>query len=1012
MIVGIDISSHGSVPSFRELEWFSDADIPVGDVLLAEIPFQVRDAIVLMHGYVEDGKSGFYPALPQEVTIEVGGRAKYLAFLHTALFQQNAFRWENDEAIAGEYRIRFEDGMVERLPVTLGGNIRNCGSSPWPDLECERPAVVADRQTILSACCWENLYPDKAIQGIDVVSIEDTATSIALFAITALAEKPWDSGVFRSAADIQAAARRGRIAGWRRQAREEIEFILVEKAGSVHLDDVPVNTSILKVEDDQEFLRAIDLERPELSRVREAQERGDLRGAMTELARHWRGRRKWFEEVLQTGQMQADEDTGKADELCRDWFTVAGWTCDYAGKGIDFYAVPKDMEPEPHWYFTHGLQYVGPVLADAYVCTGDEKYARRMFRHFEEIIRDCPIEDGDGVGDNEYALPAADVDGDGWPDRAGQAQAWETCTVGGRLVIWLRCLTRCMEAKCLTDELLLTLCRSVLEQARHLFTQQPAHMPKHGNHATHLANVLIECGTCFPEFRCAEKWRGAGQELTEKMYGPFWENGEVYPDGSTCESHTGAYGVGMVRDLKSPMRLLSLSGTPMPQALHMTLEKMYEWLLYITTPLGYAASISMVHHDHFGFNVEEIGREASDATGREDFLSIGTGGREGTRPKHTSYPFTSRMPCYGGVYAMRSGWEREALYLCAKMGPMHYRHCANQGHFTLDAYGTEFLIGPGYAHEDGEFHEYTDKYMCGDGMSYNTISVDGTGQKQGNRTRYARRQLDNTWLTNPLFDFLQGNYDFTSQGIDVLHTRSILFVKSEYWLVMDRLTGADGTIEHGFRMKYQLDKDLEATCEGNDVDARHPSTGASLKIRQLSEGFDLRIARGEKTPRIEGWLAVAENAWPAPAAIYERRCSAPAHFETLFYPLPGGEEAVINTRRDGAKLTVQVERGGKAVRDVFLLSSHSCEELSFEGELAWLRFDEQGLQSVAMIGGRELRIEEAGLDVALVRAGVLCLTREESGKVRIFSDLSNDPALQIDVNQREVQLDPGEWCLS
>jgi hypothetical protein len=125
---------------------------------------------------------------------------------------------------------------------------------------------------------------------------------------------------------------------------------------------------------------------------------------------------------------------------------------------------------------------------------------------------------------------------------------------------------------------------------------------------------------------------------------------------------------------------------------------------------------------------------------------------------------------------------------------MHYRHCSNQGHFVLDAYGSEWVIGPGYAHEGSEFHDYTDKYMCGDGMSYNTISLDGIGQKQGNRDRYALKPLDNTWLTNPLFDFLEGNYDFGAQGLDVLHTRSILFIKPEYWVVIDRLTGEKGNI--------------------------------------------------------------------------------------------------------------------------------------------------------------------------------------------------------------------------
>ena len=65
MIVKIDISPTCNIPSFGALTFFTDGKIPVGDVVLAEIPFEVRKSIVLTHGVVQDGKSGFFPGLPQ-----------------------------------------------------------------------------------------------------------------------------------------------------------------------------------------------------------------------------------------------------------------------------------------------------------------------------------------------------------------------------------------------------------------------------------------------------------------------------------------------------------------------------------------------------------------------------------------------------------------------------------------------------------------------------------------------------------------------------------------------------------------------------------------------------------------------------------------------------------------------------------------------------------------------------------------------------------------------------------
>ena len=179
-------------------------------------------------------------------------------------------------------------------------------------------------------------------------------------------------------------------------------------------------------------------------------------------------------------------------------------------------------------------------------------------------------------------------------------------------------------------------------------------------------------------------------------------------------------------------------------------------------------------------------------------------------------------------------------------------------------------------------------------------------------------------------------------------------------------------------------------------------------MHQLTGGVDLRIAKGEKHPKIEGWLAAAEKAWPAPAAIYEKTSAVPAGFETLLYPLPNGEEATIESEKKDGIIEVRIERGGKTVRDIFVPSSHASENLTFEGRMAWMRFDEQGLLSVALVGGRRLVSEEAGLELILGRSANLCITRAESGRYRIYADLMNHPALQVEMNGAKSALGPGQ----
>jgi hypothetical protein len=530
--LNVDLSSACNITSYRNLEWFRD--IPAGESVLAGILFAIRDGIVLMHGYVEDGRSHFHPDLPERLMVEIGCEAPCLGFLHTALFQHNAFRWDNGEAIAGEYRIRFEDGEAVRLPVTVGGNIRDHGDPARGSLPFEQVALSADGRALLSACCWENPCPDRAIEDIEIASVEDTATSIALFAITALDEVPWDEKVFRSASEVQVGARTGRIMGWRERAADPLTAILKEKGlGPDALDGWPVNRSILKVESDGELFRAIDLDRSELSAVRKAVEQGETALAHSELADHLRSRQDWLRQVLDVETPGADHDTSDADALCENRFCLSGWTYDYGDREIDFYAVPTDLEPEPHFYFTHYLQYVGPSLYNAYAATRDERYVRRLCAYIEDVIAKCPIDDADGVRDNEYFLPAADADGDGWPDRPGQAQAWDVTTSANRLGFWIRGLALCMDSASVTDAFLIRFVKSAIEQIRHAYTQAPLMADARTNHVTFIAEKLIEWGICFPELRCAERWIAYGVWMLQRLYSPFWEGGMVYPDGST-----------------------------------------------------------------------------------------------------------------------------------------------------------------------------------------------------------------------------------------------------------------------------------------------------------------------------------------------------------------------------------------------------------------------------------------------------------------------------------------------
>jgi hypothetical protein len=240
-----------------------------------------------------------------------------------------------------------------------------------------------------------------------------------------------------------------------------------------------------------------------------------------------------------------------------------------------------------------------------------------------------------------------------------------------------------------------------------------------------------------------------------------------------------------------------------------------------------------------------------------------------------------------------------------------------------------------------------------------------------------------------------------------VHTRSILFVKPDYWLVIDRMESESDDQDHAFRMKIQLDKDLVTEQTGVRVLARNPSTGVGLHVQSFDGDASLEIVKGQKHPRIEGWLAVSENAWPAPAAIYTKQVRAPAGFQTLLFPERDGEAVSVDAAKSGSVLTAHIRREELELTDTFLISSCSTDAVRFEGRLAWARSVGRDVMCASLIDGDRLGLAKMGLDLVLERRGTICVTRTSDGEWEIFADLMNLPGIAGTLNGIGFRLEPG-----
>jgi hypothetical protein len=167
--------------------------------------------------------------------------------------------------------------------------------------------------------------------------------------------------------------------------------------------------------------------------------------------------------------------------------------------------------------------------------------------------------------------------------------------------------------------------------------------------------------------------------------------------------------------------------------------------------------------------------------------------------------FTSIYYPYGGYAMLRSAWDSHALYTFFKSSRIGYGHYVEDGlHLTLCAYGKNLLIAGGPNSYSGED---IDEYYRSS-FSRNTIAVDGFGQtsRQGNTMPAAGypEPIDAIWHTSENFDLAQGvyNYGYGDKITDVTHERDVLHLrKIRAFVAIDRLRAEqahDYTLTWGF----------------------------------------------------------------------------------------------------------------------------------------------------------------------------------------------------------------------
>ena len=612
------------------------------------------------------------------------------------------------------------------------------------------------------------------------------------------------------------------------------------------------------------------------------------------------------------------------------------------GKEIDWHLEPLSGKRTPlvHW---SQLNYLDAAVA------GDKKITWELNRHqyFLTLGRAYWL-----TGDERYAQTFV-THVTSWmdqnPPKLGINWA-SSLEIAFRSISWLWALQFFAESPALSADVLLRLTKFLYLNASHLETYLSTYFSPN-THLTGEALGLFYIGLLLPEFSDAARWRDLGLEiLTSQLPRHVQPDGVYFEQSSYYHRYTTDFYIHLAI-------LLRRNGMALPAELEPRLELLLDHLMHITRPDG---TTPLFGDDDGGRLVMLDDRAGNDfraalATGavlferpdykfvagvaaEETFWLLGV---EGLRafdeiaartPEKQSVAFDD-----GGYYVMRDGWSPSSNYLLFDCGPHGMANC---GHAHADALAIEVaargetvLVDPGTFTYTGS-RELRDWFRSS--AAHNTLTVDRESSSVPAdtfswKTKTSCERL--AWIEHERFTYVSGRHSGYEQiAKPGTHTRSILFLKHDYWIVRDRI---DLSAKHPLNLWFHFD-----------------SIAASESLEIFS------FAENGAWAKEEGWVShcYGEKA-PAPVRVFSATAEGDFEIVTFLLPQPAKVEQIEVSGGRGFELRNERSRDVVILRDPGAPLAQTASIVT-DCDCAWLRFasDNATPEDVVAIGGARLEL--------------------------------------------------------
>ena len=678
------------------------------------------------------------------------------------------------------------------------------------------------------------------------------------------------------------------------------------------------NGSTISMDTGNRLLMLINLDHPGLSAMKGAKEKGDHAAAKRLLGQYYlqRSTPQWpVQRAARPAKPVVGAVAADADKVLKRQFEGFG-TSVRLPKIINWDHPFEDAE----WTAALNEHSFWGLLGRAYWETHDEKYAEDFVLQLRGWLAANPVLD---------KFPAR-------CGRDGKLCPWRNELKAATRMSgpWFDAFCYFYESPAFTVDDKMAMLYSIAQHAEYLTLHRGV-----GNAEFLEASALLRMSVLFPEFKNSPQWRAAALSRLSDAIDQL-----VYPDGAEVELSP-HYHLVSLSHIMQVVEFARDYNIDLPLIFSRKLEKMYEYCMMVTKP---DLTIPLLNDSDIDqFDMAKILTRGSALFNRKDMLFVATGGRLGKRPADTS----SVLP-YAGLFIMRSGWERNARYLLFEAGPFgRAHHHEDKLQIDVYAYGRSLLFDPGrYTYVPGPWRQH----FLGT-SSHNTIMVDGKGQQRSqadSRFWVTDRPLQNKWVSNAVIDFAAGSYtDGYGGRAWPIHTRRVLFVKNDYWVVSDRLYDKEGAHSYNFASQFQYSSTGVAVDRSNGIARSANSDGNLMLIPVSMHRVATELFEGQVNPP-RGWIGWSyhnNRKSPASQIVYSWQQPCPTGLDVVLYPYPGKESPRVNVKRLAAHgpETTALEVSTPYGRDLVVMQHTAPREILVEGirmkaETAVYRYNRQG----------------------------------------------------------------------